>query len=222
MISMPSMPSVPLRRARPSLLAQLDGLDPVLGEQLTGGPHAPVGPLGLPPPIRVRAQWESGARSPEQPREPYSCTTGVMPAFSTSAMVCATSGRTPVCPEQTVLSRRNIRARTTSRSTRGPIPAACERDDVALQLGTEFLADVPGRQGSEAGGDAVDRVRLGRQGVHDLPGRRQGRHRLCRQLDAGTAARHGENVGRRDTGRPHHHSVHIHIQSVRIECGDAH
>ena len=77
--------------------------------------------------MSVRAQCESGARSPEQPSEPYSWTTGVMPAFSTSAMVCATSGRTPVCPEQTVLSRRNISARTTSRSTRGPMPAACER-----------------------------------------------------------------------------------------------
>ncbi|CAM5397782.1 hypothetical protein SFUMM280S_02524 [Streptomyces fumanus] len=42
-------------------------------------------------------------------------------------MVHATSGRTPVRPEQTVFSRRNISARTTSRSTRGPIPAACER-----------------------------------------------------------------------------------------------
>ena len=39
----------------------------------------------------------------------------------------ATTGRTPVCPEHTVLSRRNISARTTSRSTRGPMPAACER-----------------------------------------------------------------------------------------------
>ncbi len=42
-------------------------------------------------------------------------------------MVCATSGRTPVCPEATVFSRRNISALTTSRSTRGPMPAACER-----------------------------------------------------------------------------------------------
>ena len=33
----------------------------------------------------ARAQWASGAKSPEQPREPYSRTTGTMPALSALA-----------------------------------------------------------------------------------------------------------------------------------------
>ncbi len=77
--------------------------------------------------MSVSAQCDSGARSPEQPSEPYSWTTGVIPALRISAMVATTSGRTPVWPEASVLRRRNISARTTSRSTRGPMPAACER-----------------------------------------------------------------------------------------------
>ena len=47
MTSMPSMPSVPLRRASPSFSRSSTGRDAVLGEQLTGGPHGAVGPLGL-------------------------------------------------------------------------------------------------------------------------------------------------------------------------------
>lgn len=93
-----------------------------------------------------------------------------------------------------------------------PHPRRVRPDDVALQLGPQLLADVPGRQGAEAGGDAVDGLGLGRQRVHDLPGRGKRRDGLRRQLDPGAAARHGENVGRGDPGRPHHHSVHIHIQ----------
>ena len=42
-------------------------------------------------------------------------------------MVWATTGRAPVRPLASVFSRSSIRARTTSRSTDGPIPAACER-----------------------------------------------------------------------------------------------
>ena len=87
----------------------------------------PSGPSASPSPISTWAQCASGARSPEQPSEPYSCTTGVMPALSSAAMVSTTTGRTPVRPEASVFIRRNISARTTSRSTRGPIPAACER-----------------------------------------------------------------------------------------------
>jgi hypothetical protein len=41
--------------------------------------------------------------------------------------VSATTGRTPEHPIASVRARSNIIARTTSRSTGGPIPAACER-----------------------------------------------------------------------------------------------
>ena len=77
--------------------------------------------------MSASAQWASGARSPEQPSEPYSCTTGVMPASSIAAYACAAAGRTPVRPVARVDSRSSISARTTSRSTSGPEPAACER-----------------------------------------------------------------------------------------------
>ena len=80
-----------------------------------------------PSPIKASAQCASGARSPEQPSEPYSCTIGVMPADSSAAYVVATTGRTPVRPVASVESRSSISARTTSRSTSSPEPAACER-----------------------------------------------------------------------------------------------
>ena len=44
-----------------------------------------VGSAPVPSPITASAQCASGARSPEQPSEPYSCTTGVMPALSSAA-----------------------------------------------------------------------------------------------------------------------------------------
>lgn len=125
--SMPSMPSVPLMRARPSFSSSSTGSMPAAASSPSAGFSTPSGPVATPSPIRTSAQCDSGARSPEQPSEPNSRTTGVMPALSRAAMVCATSGRTPVRPEASVFIRRNISARTTSRSTTGPIPAACER-----------------------------------------------------------------------------------------------
>ena len=68
-----------------------------------------------------------GARSPEQPSEPYSRTIGVIPASSIAAYVSTTTGRTPVCPEARVCRRSSMRARTTSGSISVPVPAACER-----------------------------------------------------------------------------------------------
>ena len=77
--------------------------------------------------MRASAQCESGARSPEQPSEPYSCTTGVMPALSIAAYVWSVSSRMPVRPVARVEMRSSMSARTTSRSTSAPEPAACER-----------------------------------------------------------------------------------------------
>lgn len=93
-----------------------------------------------------------------------------------------------------------------------PHPRRVRTNDVALQLCPQLLADVPGRQGAEAGGHAIDGLGLGRQRIHDPASRSQRRDRLLRQLDPGPTPRHGKDVGRGDPGRPHHHSVHIHIQ----------
>lgn len=125
--SMPSMPSVPLMRARPSFSSSSTGVMPAAASSSPAGRSTPSGPYATPSPISTSAQCESGARSPEQPSEPYSRTTGVMPALRIAAIVSATSGRTPVRPEASVFIRRNISARVTSRSTAGPMPAACER-----------------------------------------------------------------------------------------------
>lgn len=127
-------------------------------------------------------------------------------------MVCATSGRTPVWPEATVLSRRNIRARTTSRSTRGPIAGGVRADDVALELGAELGADVPGGERAEAGGDPVDGLGLGGERVDDVPGGGQGLHGLGRQLDAGAVAGDVDDVLRGRAGRAEDDCLHIHIQ----------
>ncbi len=77
--------------------------------------------------MSASAQCASGARSPEQPSEPYSRTTGVIPWVSNEANSCAVSGRIPVCPVARVERRSSISPRTTSRSTSGPDPAAWER-----------------------------------------------------------------------------------------------
>ena len=124
---MPSMPSVPLISASPSLAASSRGAMPAAASARAAGCRTPAASRTSPSPITASAQCASGARSPEQPSEPYSCTTGVMPALSRSAYVWAVAGSAPVCPVASVRRRSSMSARTTSRSTSGPEPAACER-----------------------------------------------------------------------------------------------
>ena len=125
--SMPSMPSVPLMRASPSFSASWTGSIPLSRMAVAASVRVPSARRTGPSPMTASAQCESGARSPEQPSEPYSCTTGVMPALSSAAYARAVSRRTPVRPVARVERRSSMRARTTSRSTSGPVPAACER-----------------------------------------------------------------------------------------------
>jgi hypothetical protein len=127
MISMPSMPSVPLMSASPSFASRRTGVIPARSRATPPGTLSPKRVSASPSPVSTSAQCASGARSPLQPSDPCSGTTGVMPAFSTAASVSATTGRMPVRADASVFSRRNISARTTSRSTGWPAPAACER-----------------------------------------------------------------------------------------------
>ncbi len=83
------MPSVPLISARPSFSASSTGDSPASLSASAAGRRTPWASRTLPSPISASAQCESGARSPEQPSEPYSCTTGVMPALSIPAIVVA-------------------------------------------------------------------------------------------------------------------------------------
>ena len=114
-------------RARPSFSARTIGSRPCAARASAAGTNRPSTVLTCPSPMTVSATCASGARSPEQPRLPYSWTTGVSPADSSPAYACATSGRTPVRPVARVDSLSSIIARTTSRSTSGPEPAAWER-----------------------------------------------------------------------------------------------
>ena len=84
-------------------------------------------PPSSPSPIRASAQCASGARSPLAPSDPCSGTAGASPALSIATIVSATSGRAPEHPIESVRARSSIIARTTSVSTGGPMPAACER-----------------------------------------------------------------------------------------------
>ena len=127
MINIPSMPSVPLISARPSFSCNSTGVMPAALSNSGTGRCIPSAPTASPSPINTSAQCASGAKSPLQPSEPNSRTTGVIPAFNNAAIVWAMTGRTPVRPDASVLSRSVMRARTTSRSTGSPTPAACER-----------------------------------------------------------------------------------------------
>ncbi|GAA3220975.1 hypothetical protein GCM10020256_27460 [Streptomyces thermocoprophilus] len=194
------------------LLAQLDRGDAVLGEEFAGGPHGPVGALGLA--LAHQRQRAVGER-------------GQVAGAAEGAVLVDDGGDPGV--EQVGHGLRDLGADTGVAGADGlqtqehqraddlPLDARAHAggvraDDVALELGAQLLADVAGGQGAEAGGDAVDGVGLGRQRVHDLARGGQGRDRLLGQLDAGAVTRHRENVGRGHPGRPHHHSVHIHIQ----------
>lgn len=85
-------------------------------------------------------------------------------------------------------------------------------DDVALELGAELMADVPGGERAEAGGDPVDGLGLGGERVDDVPGGGQGLHGLGRQLDAGAVTGDVDDVLRGRAGRAEDDCLHIHIQ----------
>ena len=118
------MPSVPLMSPSPSFSRSVTGSMPAAASAAAAPVRSPARVRTGPSPMTASAQCASGARSPEQPSEPYSCTTGAMPALSSAAYVCATTGRTPVRPVASVDSRSSMSARTTSGSTSGPDPAA--------------------------------------------------------------------------------------------------
>ena len=123
--SCPSMPSVPLIRARPSFSASVDRLEPGRGQRLGGRQQrARRRRAPSPSPISASATCDSGARSPEQPSEPYSCTTGVMPASSSAASVCGGAragrrcGRWPASTAAAASARGRPRARPRDRCRR--------------------------------------------------------------------------------------------------------
>ena len=129
------------------LLAQLDGRDAVLGEQLTGGPHDPVGAL------RVALAHERQGAVGER-REVAGAAEGA---------VLVDDGRDPgvehvghglrdLGPHAGVAGADGLQPQEHQRADDLPLDARAHAggvraDDVALQLGPQFRADVPGRRG---------------------------------------------------------------------------
>jgi hypothetical protein len=66
------MPSVPLTRASPSFSASSTGSMPHARNASAAGRSVPVPSRTEPSPMSASATDASGARSPEQPSEPYS------------------------------------------------------------------------------------------------------------------------------------------------------
>ncbi len=129
---MPRMPSVPLMRASPSFSTRSTGVRSAAAKASDAGRRRPSTTTS-PSPRRAIAAWARGARSPLAPRLPYSGTTGVMPAFNRSTKALANRGRAPLRPMVSVRARSSTMARTTSSSTGGPMPAACERTSASCK-----------------------------------------------------------------------------------------
>ena len=156
--SMPSMPSVPLMRARPSFSASSTGASPWSRERLGRRAHRrPSSSTTSPSPMTASAQCASGARSPEQPRLPYSRTTGREPGvehgrvrlggLEPDAGVAGGQGRQP---------QQHQRADDLVLDPR-PGAGGVRPDQAALQLRALVGRDVAGGECAEAGRDAVDR-----------------------------------------------------------------
>ncbi len=125
----------------------VDQRQALLGGQLDRGRcrarRAPAAGRGLlavrrrrprPRPSAPARRATSGARSPEQPSEPYSRTAGVTPALSSAAMVSATTGRTPVCPVARVFSRISDQRADHLGLDQRAHPGGVRADQRALQL----------------------------------------------------------------------------------------
>jgi len=111
----------------PLLLGQRDRVDPGLQQGIRGMPAGTLGVEHLALPISASATADSGARSPEQPSEPYSGTTGTMSAFSIPARASTVDGRHPGVPGgQGTQPQQHQRAHHLG-STAAPAPAVCER-----------------------------------------------------------------------------------------------
>ena len=145
---MPRIPSVPLISASPSFARSVTGSRPAAASASVADRTAPSASRSSPSPMRASAASANGARSPLAPSEPCSWTTGVSPALSMAIRPSATSGRAPEQPMARLRARSSTMARTTSRSTSGPMPEACERISASCSSavrsgGIEVVASEP-------------------------------------------------------------------------------
>ena len=150
------MPSVPLMRARPSFSCSTIGSRPAAASASAPPMRVPAASRTSPSPIAASAQCASGARSPEQPRLPYSPITGVMPALSS-----ARTARRRRAARRCVRWRGSTGAaawcRAPPRARPRPRAGRVAAHERPLQLLAALGRDVGGREGAEARGDAVVR-----------------------------------------------------------------
>ena len=124
---MPSIPSVPLTRARPSFSLRSTGARPGAATASPAGSSHRRGLRAPPPrPSAARAQCDSGARSPLQPSEPYSWTTGVIPALSSGLAWSRAPADAAVAGGQGPQPEHHQGAHHLAFDG-GSLPAACER-----------------------------------------------------------------------------------------------
>ena len=190
--SIPSIPSVPLISASPSLAPSASGSAPLAASASAPSIRSPSGLVASPSPISTSAQWASGARSPLAPSEPCSGTTGVTPALSSASIVSATSGRAPERPIASVRARSSIIARTDLALHRRAHAGGVRADERALQLLAPLVGDRHVGQRPEAGRDAVGRLRRrpgGRRRRRSPPSPRGRRRRARRARPRGRRRR---------------------------------
>ena len=168
--SMPSMPSVPLISARPSLAASSTGARPAAASASAAGISVPVGVAHLAlahqrqRAVRQRRQVAGAAQRAVLAHDRRD------PVRRAARRAAARSPRRmPVCPVASVESRSSISAAHHLALDLGPGAGGVRADQRALQLGAHLGRDVPGGQRTEAGGDAVRRRRRRGQLLDDRP-----------------------------------------------------
>ena len=200
------MPSVPLISASPSFSASIDRLRArprrsasAAGQQRAGG----VADRALAH-QRQRAVRQRGEVAGAAEAAVLVDHRGDARRSAASTYACRRrSARTPVRPVARVEIRSSIRARTTSRSTSGPEPAACERIRLRCSRVRGGARDVPGGQRAEPGGDAVVRLGVVGQRLDDRPGTPDLGPRLSLDLHSGVSrATRRRPPGRADRARP--------------------
>ena len=203
--SMPSMPSVPLIRARPSLAASLDGFEADRGERLGGGAeHAVRVPHLALPDQRERAVRER--------REVAGAAERAVLVHDRGDAVVQQPGEQP--------RRHRAYAGVAGRHRRepqqheppdhlaldlGPRAGGVRAHQRALQPGPQVGRDVAGGEGPEPGRDAVRRHRRPGQCLDHGPGAGERLLGLVGEGDSGAVTGHGHHLGEGDrTGADDH------------------
>ena len=169
------------------LLGQLHRLDAVRrAARRRPARRTPSASRTSPSPMSASATDESGARSPEQPSEPYSWTTGVMPGVEHRGVGPGGLRADAGAPGgQRREPQQHQRAHDLALDL-GARAGRVRADQAALQLGPPLERDVRGGQRAEAGGDPVVRLVVLGQARRRRPG--CGRSRPAPRRPAGRPA----------------------------------